>query len=360
MSKALKKVDFGIIRYANCWEDIELMCKHLSFKGNDNVASICSGGDNSLYFLTKNVNKVVAFDLSLPQLWLTELKIAAIKKLSQPDTCSFLGFEKADNRIATYKTIKEELSKEAQMFFDAQLTEIEKGIIHTGKFEKYFALFANRVLPWIHKKSTTNDLLTPKSDQEQSEFYQKKWNTRRWKFFFKIFFSKFVMGRKGRDPKFLKEVKISVGQFIYSKAEKELTRGNCGNNFILNYNLTARFNGLLPPYLQQENFEKIKQNLHKIELVHGGIDTLQNCSVKFDIYNLSNIFEYLDEHSCNSISEQIVETANSNTQLAYWNLMVPRALSELNTAFELFLDTEKEKIHDKGFFYKRMLVEKIH
>ena len=79
----INKVDFGFIRYANCWEDADILLEGLAPEINSRLISICSAGDNSFSLLVKDPAEVIAVDVNETQLWLTELKIAAIKNLSR-------------------------------------------------------------------------------------------------------------------------------------------------------------------------------------------------------------------------------------------------------------------------------------
>lgn len=101
------------------------------------------------------------------------------------------------------------------------------------------------------------------------------------------------MGKFGRDPEFLKEVKVPVGEFIFNKAGEHLQSVYAQNNFILRYNLTGNFGNLLPHYLQKENYDLVKTNLHKLKIKEGYAEAAFEEYGRFDAMNLSNIFEYM-------------------------------------------------------------------
>ena len=56
----------------------------------------------------------------------------------------------------------------------------------------------NRVLPLVHSRPMVERLLQGGTRPEREEFYHNKWDTWRWQLMFRIFFSRFVMGRMGR------------------------------------------------------------------------------------------------------------------------------------------------------------------
>ena len=100
------------------------------------------------------------------------------------------------------------LSQKARQYWQDKQKLIDEGIIHAGKFERYFRYFRRIVLPLIHKQKTIRSLLAEKSTTQQSVFYQQVWDNWQWRIFFRLFFSKRLMGSLGRDPAFLQ---TSVG-----------------------------------------------------------------------------------------------------------------------------------------------------
>lgn len=353
-----EKVSFDLIRYANCWEDAAILLKGLRPEPGSRILSIAAAGDNSFSLLTTDPEQVLAVDISKPQLFLTALKKEAIRTLDYEDVLSFLGFRESNQRSTIFQRIDKGLPKDVRAYWNQQIHLIEEGIIFQGKFEKYFQLFVKKVLPWIHSKSAVKELLRTKSAEEQELYYTKKWNTWRWRLFFKLFFSKLVMGRFGRDPRFLKEVTVNVGDFIFQRAAQELRSVAAQQNNFLHYNLTASFGDLLPHYLQPENFNKIKANIDRLEIKEGFADEVI-AEKGVDYMNLSNIFEYMQAELFRTTARQLVNGLAKNGRMAYWNLMVPRRISALFPDELYFLDKESTALTqmDKGFFYNCFIVD---
>jgi S-adenosylmethionine-diacylglycerol 3-amino-3-carboxypropyl transferase len=356
-----KKVSFDFIRYANCWEDADILLEGLNPQAGSQILSIGSAGDNSFSLLVSNPDLVVAIDVNKTQLYLIELKKAAIKNLNHQELIEFLGFYPSSTREKLFKGLKNDLSDHTRNYWEAHLNQIRNGVITQGKFENYFHLFSNKILPWIHSEKTISRLFEIKSETEQKEFYLNHWNTWRWKLLFKIFFSKYIMGKYGRDPEFLKEVKLSVGDHIFQKAENHLQTTHAQHNFMLRYNLTGNFGQLLPHYLQPENLEKIKTNIHKLQIMEGYAEDAHAVFGKFQYMNLSDIFEYMNNDRFRKTAKQLVEATDSGGRLAYWNLMVPRKISEAvkdKSHYKEELST-RLSLKDKGFFYNRFIIDEI-
>lgn len=329
MKKQLEKVSHDYIRYANCWEDTDILLQALEIDKTDRILSIASAGDNSLSMLIHNPELVVAIDINPIQLNLVRLKIAAIKALNQDEFLRFIGFIDSNQRLTLFQKVKSQLSPELQTYWNGRLKEIQLGIIDQGKFEKYFHAFRTKVLPLIHSKKRISELFRPKSAKEQSLFFDKHWNTWRWRVLFKFFFSKYVMGKLGRDPEFLKEVKISVSDFILHKAFRNLRSTECQHNYYLQYILTGCFTTNLPHYARKENYEKIKSNIDHITTFEGLAENAFSKYEGFNKFNLSNIFEYMPPNTFQKVGENLYANAAPKSRFAYWNLMVPRTLSSI-------------------------------
>ena len=357
-SDLTKRVNFELLRYANCWEDVDILLKGLDPNKGSKILSIGSAGDNSFSLLTTQPEVVVAVDVNKIQLHLIELKKICIKKLSREETLRFLGFLPSDKREASFEGIKNELSTPARIHWESNIEVIRAGIIHQGKFEKYFRLFSQKILPWIHSPKTVEALLIHKTEAEQADFYNTKWNTWRWKLLFRIFFSRYLMGKLGRDPEFLKEVKGSVSDFIYSKAAQHLKSISAQSNYILRYNLTGSFGDLLPHYLLEENYDLIKSNIDKLVLHEGFAQSAIAEFGPFHCMNLSDIFEYMNDALFKSTAETLVKGVIQGGKIAYWNLMVPRKISRILPEKVQYMTISSElSAVDKGFFYKEFIVD---
>ncbi len=353
------KAQFDFIRYANVWEDAAVLMAGLDPQPGCRLLSIASAGDNTFSLLTANPELVVAVDINPVQLYLTEFKKCAIQSFDYQETLRFLGFKPSMDRWEMYQTFRSKLSENAQLYFDFHKTEwVELGIIHVGKFEKYFQLFSKRILPLIHSKKTIQKLLEPKSAAAQAEFFQNHWNTWRWRALFKVFFSSTVMGKLGRDPAFFEEVKIHVASYLLNRSAEHLSDVGAQKNPFLTYILTGGFQSTLPHYLQENHFNTIKNQLHKIQLFEGYAEDAINQYGPFDGMNLSNIFEYMDSDLFVTTAKTITAGMKSKGRIAYWNLMVPRQIGKICDSVSEQSDLMKQLSRiDNGFFYNKVVVD---
>lgn len=362
MDKIEHRADFSYVRYANCWEDTGILCKALDPGPGQKILSIASAGDNSLALVATGA-EVVAADLSLSQLACVELRKEAIRILDHEDCLCFFGIRPAENRMRTYSQLREGLSRNAMEFWDAHPAEIKAGFIHCGKFEQFFRVFRERILSLIHSRKTVESLLQKRSRDERYLFYQEEWANWRWHLLFKVFFSRLVMGRIGRDPEFFRYVEVPVSESILQRTKFALTELETHSNPYLDYILTGNFTNSLPYYLQPDIFENIKKNIDGLVLFHGPVqDAVKQAGNKgFDGFNLSDVFEYLDEKACSYIYEILLDHAKSGSRLVYWNMLVPRSCPPgLQGRIKAKEELSRELFGiDKAFFYSNFIIEEV-
>lgn len=354
---------FDLVRYANVWEDADVARSALAPAPGRRILSIASAGDNAFALLAAGA-EVVAADLSAAQLALVELKRAAIRRLGHEEVLAFLGMRRsAEDRRSVYERLERDLPGRAREFWRERLAEVADGVIHHGRFEGYFRLFRQRVLPLIHRQKTVLALLDEKDEAARREFYRRTWNNLRWRLLFRIFFGRFAMGRLGRDPEFFRYVEGSVAERLLARTEYALTVLPGSANPYMEYILTGSFRRALPPYLRPEVFPDLKKSLDRLTLVEGPIQEAAEAhrGEGFDGFNLSDIFEYLDEPTSAAVYGRLLETARPRARFAYWNMLVPRRLAAAWPGRVRSLEAEARELfaRDRAFFYSAFILEEV-
>jgi S-adenosylmethionine-diacylglycerol 3-amino-3-carboxypropyl transferase len=358
----IPRVDFSFVRYANCWEDAAILVKALRPEKGMRLLSIASAGDNSLALIASGA-EVVAVDLNPSQLACAELRREAIRIMPYGEFLQFIGVDESDSRLDSYDAVRPHLTPSALAFWDSRRDIIEQGFIHFGKFERYFRLFRKRILPLIHSRHRVEALLSPMRMDERREFYRRRWDSVRWNLLFRVFFSRIVMGRLGRDPVFFQQVKGSVADRILSRARYALSELDASANPYLTYILTGNYRPALPFYLRQEYYQAIRNNIQGLVLQPGSVDEVaaSHGPKAFDGFNLSDIFEYLTPSACAGVYEKLLSSARPGARLAYWNMLVPRACPPnlLNRVRCLEDEADGLFMQDQAFFYSRFVVEEV-
>lgn len=356
----LSNVNFDFIRYANCWEDADVLVEGLEIQSNSQIMSIASAGDNCLALLSRSPEKVVAVDISPVQLFLMELKKIVIREFDYEDFLGFLGFKHSTRRVELYQSIKNNLSNECRGYWDTNLNYIETGVIHEGKFEKYFQLFKNKVLPTVHDRPIVDELFAEKSAGAQKQFHDEKWHTPAWSKMYRQFFGVEMMGSQGRDPEFLKHVTGSVPDLILEREMAHLSKKECQKNYFLYYILYNEFHtDFLPLYAREENFLLIRNNLDALVQYKGLLDSAMDVHPNCTHFNLSDIFEYMDQPLFRTVAEDLLKKSAPAARFAYWNLLIPRYISKEfpDKAQHLTLLSETLKARDMGYFYGDLVFE---
>ena len=359
-SEIQEHADFSTVRYANCWEDADILIPALDPEGR-HCLSIGSAGDNSFSLLAAGASHVTISEMNPAQIACIKLRMAAYQALNHDEFLTLLG-EKEGDRMALYQKCSPYLDETSSAYWNHFSDHIAEGFSKAGKFENYFTLFREKMLPLVHSKNKILSLLAPRNHEERESFYDTKWNSWRWKLLFQIFFSRFVMGRLGRDPAFFKYVEGSVADRILTRTKHALVALDPSQNPYLRWILTGSYGDQLPHALRGENFTKIRDNIKNISIDPRPLEAvLEDAQQPFDAYNLSDIFEYMSEENTESLLGEIHSHSAPSARLAYWNMLAPRSRPEsLATKIKPLSDLSKQLFNeDKAFFYSAFIVEEI-
>src|SRR5512143_282594 len=151
-SEGAERADFSGIRYAQCWEDADILVEALQPGPGKSCLSIASAGDNTLALLAASPARILAIDLGPAQLACLELRVAAYRELQHRELLELIGSIPSDMRVELYRACRERLSSSVRAFWDERPTLIDRGIGSVGKFERYFELFRSIVLPLVHSR----------------------------------------------------------------------------------------------------------------------------------------------------------------------------------------------------------------
>jgi S-adenosylmethionine-diacylglycerol 3-amino-3-carboxypropyl transferase len=355
--------NFSQLRYAQCWEDADLLLRALAPASEQRLLSIASAGDNTLALLAREPKQVVAIDLSPVQIAALEVRVAAFRRLDYPEAMQLLGVQPSEARLDLYGRCRPLLSRSSQQYWDDHAADIDAGMIAQGRFERYLRIFSRRILPLIHSARVRQSLLQQRSLAERCHFYTTVWDTWRWRLFFRIFFSRFLLGRFGRDPAFFRYVQGAVSTNLLKRTREALTLLDPTRNPYLQWILLGQYSSALPFVLRPQNFQTIRRNLSHLEWHTLSLEDYlaQAKSAHFDGFNLSNIFEYMSEPAYHLLLEQIVRTARPRARLVYWNLLVPRQRPANFADRLLSLDNLATRLHreDHAWFYKTLVIEQV-
>jgi S-adenosylmethionine:diacylglycerol 3-amino-3-carboxypropyl transferase len=111
---------FTILRYAQCWEDADILVDGLDIRPGDTCLSIASAGDNTLSLLTRAPGRVIAFDLNPTQIAALELRVAAYRTLGHGELLELVGSRPSGRRELLYARCRGLLSDYARGYWDGR------------------------------------------------------------------------------------------------------------------------------------------------------------------------------------------------------------------------------------------------
>jgi S-adenosylmethionine-diacylglycerol 3-amino-3-carboxypropyl transferase len=361
-SEVEDRASFEIIRYAQVWEDADVLLEALDVREGEICLSIASAGDNALALLTRNPRRVIALDLSQAQLYCLELRMAAYRTLAHDELLELVGSRPSKRRGALLARCRAASSPACADFWQARRAEVEDhGIGGVGKFERYFRLFRRFVLPLAHSGAEVDALLAPKEREARARFYDKTWNSWRWRGLLSLFFSRPVMGRLGRDPAFFRYAEGGMAAQVARRVAHALVELEPDRNPYLHWILKGRHGSALPFALRPENFAAIRDNLDRLDIRKQSLEDYLAEGEGIDAFNLSDIFEYMSEAAFERLYHRIVARANPGARIAYWNMLVPRSRPPALAERVLTAPEFSQDLHgrDKAFFYSRFHLERV-
>jgi S-adenosylmethionine-diacylglycerol 3-amino-3-carboxypropyl transferase len=361
-SEIATKAGFDQIRYAQLWEDADVLVGGLATKPGATLVSICSAGDNALAMLTLDPAKVVVVDLSTAQIACLEARMAAYRVLSHQEFLRLMGARPASDRGVLIDRVITTLPAASQAFWTPRRNDvIAHGLGGIGKFEAYFRLFRTRLLPLVHSRKTIDAIFERRTPEARRVFLDQRWNTWRWRMLLNLFFSKFVMGRLGRDAAFFEHVEGSAAQHVARRIEHAAVTLQPADNPYLAWIMTGTCGEALPLAWRPEYYETIRARLDRLEIRPGSLERFVATGERADGFNLSDIFEYMSPDVFADVYGSVLAASNPGARLVYWNMMVPRRVPAPHHARVQRLQQEEDrlKLQDKAFFYSDFVIEQV-
>jgi S-adenosylmethionine-diacylglycerol 3-amino-3-carboxypropyl transferase len=366
-SEIAQTMALDVVRYSQVWEDHRVLSEGLAIAPDDDVLSIASSGCNALALLLAGARSVTAIDMSPAQIALVELKIAGIRLLSHEAFAGFMGVTgSTTTRMDLYQLLRPRLTSMAKKFWDAHTDDIEKGVIHCGRFDKYLLLFLQEYLPTAWSPGVRQRLLDAGSLQEQRRIYESECDTEKFRELFCWFAGREMIASTGRDPAQLKYVGLGdLGEHFLDRFRHSMVNIESTENYYLEYNLLGKYRDVEsgPFYLRSANFHRLKGLVDRIQLV---TDELEHYIVsqpkgRFSKANLSDVFEYMSDEASQRMFGVLAGRLRAGGRLAYWNLLVPR-VPEASMRDRLKPLTEtSERLHaiDRTWFYRSFHVDEV-
>jgi S-adenosylmethionine-diacylglycerol 3-amino-3-carboxypropyl transferase len=360
-SEIAAKARFDRIRYAQAWEDADVLCAALGPRPGGTLLSIGAAGDNALALLTLDPARVVVVDLSTAQLACLRLRIGAFRALDHAELSELMGARPSDRRGALLDRALDAVDDpEAAALWRGLRSEVlAHGAGGVGKFERYFRLFRTRLLPLVHSRTTIDAVFEPRPPEARAAFLERRFETWRWRLLLNLFFSRAAMGAMGRDRAFFDHVEGSVAAHVSRRIRHAAVAMDPSENPYLHWILKGGHGAALPMTWRSEHHATIRDRLDRLDLRLGPLEGALADGARYDGFNLSDIFEYMSPAAYARTHADLLDAATRGARLVYWNMMVPRRCPPGSAdRVRPLPDLEAVlKLRDKAFFYADLVVE---
>lgn len=320
----MERIVFNGIVFNMSWEDPEMDRRALRVGPGDTVISISSAGCNPLNFLCQSPDRLITIDGNPAQNAIVELKLAGIKTLDHATFFDIFAARRPAGVSCVYRTrLRPELSPRSQRFWDRNLWMAHRGLYDFGKTG-----LASRIVRFLLPRLGINakrieDLFAARSLDEQAQLYQRYVAPRLWgPVVERLCKSRWFMYLCGVHPRQLDLVdeRHGIYEYVQERIAYVLTKVPLHDNYFLSVTATGRFRGdHVPPYLLEENFETLRNNLERVTVVNGWLgpylDTLPPGSV--NKFNLLDIFDWMTPELFEGTLRSVLRAAAPGSRLIY-------------------------------------------
>ena len=336
----LERLVFRGIVFNMSWEDPEMDRRAFQIRPNeDSVVSISSAGCNPLNFLCQSPRHIASIDGNPAQNAILELKLAAIEALDHATFFDIFAARRPSVVTRVYADkLRPNISPLSQRFWDRNLRVVQRGLYQFGKMG-LAARLVRGLLPLLGlKRRLVEQFFELRSLEAQRAFYDRHVADKLWRPVIKrLCKSRIFMYLCGVHPRQFKLVdgRHDMYEYVKERIEYALTQVPIYDNYFLSVTVTGRFRGeRVPPYLLEENFETLRENLDRVRVVNGWLGPYLDAqpAQSIDKFNLLDIFDWMTPEMFESTLRSALRTARPGATLIYrsgsYEYPPPRAIRE--------------------------------
>jgi S-adenosylmethionine-diacylglycerol 3-amino-3-carboxypropyl transferase len=355
--------DAGALLTAQCWEDADTLLAALEIQPGETVVSVGSGGDNTLALLLANPARVIGVDPDSSQIACCQLKTIAYRKLGYGEYLEFTGSRSGNRRRSLLDECLPGATNEQLRTWWMTKGIDTHGLSGVGQFERELGRFRVRLLPFAQSQGKVDALLKPTDLQSRREFFDRAWNSLRWRFLFKNGFSRAASIAVGQQAGLLDRGNNEITDSALARFRHLVVDLDPTENPYLHWFLRGYHGDALPLAMRTRHHGVIRDRLDRIswldQSLEGTLGALPAKSV--DRFNLGAMFEPTSEAAYHHLLKAIVRAARPGARLVYWNNLARRSrpesmCRELRPLEKLtsFLNPS-----DKSLFSQRLVIEEV-
>lgn len=294
----MSKNYFFKLNYSLANEDTRIECDLLPH-GTRSVLVVPSSGAQALPLLSKNPESMDIVDISIDQLYLTEIRLCAMRALNYQDWLFFMGY-KLDIYPAS---AREEMFKSLNLSLDCyhywkqhKIKWLNMGFIYLGKWERFFlklgSISKTLMMVRFDKFFEFQDL------DEQKKYYLKHWPQKRFRLFLKLAASPEFMNRFLYRGSFAGK-KNSTAEHLEMRYRSLFLNHLMKKNFFMQFLFLGKMTSF-PLEAHEDCFLLAKKSTTKLCYIHSSI-TEAMIKKPYNFYHLSDVLSYMKEDEAESI-----------------------------------------------------------
>jgi S-adenosylmethionine-diacylglycerol 3-amino-3-carboxypropyl transferase len=305
--------------------ELEAFAGHL----DGTIAVVSSGGCIALSLAAAGASQVAAVDLNRTQNHIVELKAVVIAGTGPEQALAFLGgtAAPAGRRLGEYPEYRGVLSDGAGRYWDEHSRAIGRGVLTAGVSERLIGGIAWVIRRGAHPRSKIERFLACESLDEQRAFYDREWNTARWRTLIHLMANRMVL-RRAYDPAFFQYVENpSFARHFLATIERALVGLPIRDNYFFHQMFLGYYRtelgGSAPPYLAPASGTAMPDLPERLTIVDGSfIEYLRGRGDgSMAGFSLSNICEWLTADEIDELFGEIVRTARPGARLCFRNFL---------------------------------------
>ncbi|MGD8450770.1 MAG: BtaA family protein [Phycisphaerae bacterium] len=320
----LERMVFRGIVFNMSWEDPEMDRQAFKLTSEDTVISISSAGCNPLNFLCQSPKKLISIDGNPAQNAILELKLAALKTLDYETFFDIFAARRPNVITRVYRgRLRPLLSQTSRDFWDKRLWMIARDLYQFGGMGLFCRILRRFLTMLGIKRQHVERFFELRSLEEQTAWYYKFAAPKLWGPWSRRFvqFRPFMYLAGVHPNQFrLVDGRHDMYEYVKERVEYVLTRVPVYDNYFLSQAVTGRFRGSrVPPYLLEENFDTLRRNLDRVQIVNGWLgpylDTLPAGSITR--FNLLDIFDWMSPEVFEATLKSVLRAAAPGAIMIY-------------------------------------------
>ncbi|HXX92584.1 MAG TPA: DUF3419 family protein [Planctomycetota bacterium] len=154
----------------------------IPLREGDAILAVAEGGDRVLRMLSSRPRRVSVVDRNPDQLFLLDLKLAAVKALPYAEYLELTGLRPSRRRRALLQRVRWLLTPESDTYWLGRLGILDRGVALQGVFERRLASFRTFVR-LVHGQKKVERYLALRNEAERRSMFEGEWQTLLWRKF---------------------------------------------------------------------------------------------------------------------------------------------------------------------------------